>query len=123
MPFWSTPIDFAYAVHSDLWDHISVAKVNSQVYPLDKELNNWDVVEIITDKNRKPNPFWISFVKTVKAKNKIKAFLKKEDKELHRERWKEILQKYLEKFWFPKLDKDLLLLKNIDWKVLNQEEK
>ena len=123
LPFWSTPIDFAYAVHSDLWDHISVAKVNSQVYPLDKELNNWDVVEIITDKNRKPNPFWISFVKTVKAKNKIKAFLKKEDKELHRERWKEILQKYLEKFWFPKLDKDLLLLKNIDWKVLNQEER
>ena len=72
LPFGSTPIDFAYAVHSELWDHITVAKVNWIVYPLDKELNNWDVVEVITDKNRKPNPCWISFVNTVKAKNKRK---------------------------------------------------
>ena len=123
LPFGSTPIDFAYAVHSELWDHITVAKVNWIVYPLDKELNNWDVVEVITDKNRKPNPFWISFVKTVKAKNKIKSFLRKEDKEIHRERWKEILSKYLEKFWFDKLDKDLSILKNIDWKTLWIEER
>ena len=123
LPFGSTPIDFAYAVHSELWDHITVAKVNWIVYPLDKELNNWDVVEVVTDKNRKPNPFWISFVKTVKAKNKIKSFLRKEDKEIHRERWKEILSKYLEKFWFDKLDKDLSILKNIDWKTLWIEER
>ena len=123
LPFGSTPIDFAYAVHSELWDHITVAKVNWIVYPLDKELNNWDVVEVMTDKNRKPNPFWISFVKTVKAKNKIKSFLRKEDKEIHRERWKEILSKYLEKFWFDKLDKDLSILKNIDWKTLWIEER
>lgn len=123
LPFGSTPVDFAYAVHTDLWDHITVAKVNWMVHPLDKELNNGDVVEVITDKNKKPNPFWISFVKTVKAKNKIKSFLKKENKEIHRERWKEILSKYLEKFWFEKLDKELSVLKNIDWKTLNLEER
>lgn len=123
LPFWSTPIDFAYAVHSELWDHISVAKVNWIVFPLDKELNNWDVVEVIVDKNRKPNPFWISFVKTVKAKNKIKSFLKNENKDVLRERWKEILSKYLEKFDFEKLDKDLSILKIIDWKNLNVEER
>lgn len=123
LPFGSTPIDFAYAVHTDLWDHITVAKVNWQVYPLDKELNNWDIVEVVTDKNRKPNPFWISFVKTVKAKNKIKSFLKKEDRDIHIERGKEILQKYLEKFWFEKLDKELSILKNIDGKILNTEER
>lgn len=123
LPFGSTPIDFAYAVHSELWDHISIAKVNWFVYPLDKELNNWDVIEIIVDKNRKPNPFWISFVKTLKAKNKIKSFLKNENKDIHRERWKEILWKYLEKFWFEKLDKDLSILRNIDWKNLNIEER
>lgn len=123
LPFGSTPVDFAYAVHTDLWDHITVAKVNWMVHPLDKELNNGDVVEVITDKNKKPNPFWISFVKTVKAKNKIKSFLKKENKEIHRERWKEILSKYLEKFWFEKLDKELSVLKNIDGKTLNLEER
>ena len=123
LPFGSTPIDFAYAVHTDLWDHITVAKVNWQVYPLDKELNNWDIVEVVTDKNRKPNPFCISFVKTVKAKNKIKSFLKKEDRDIHIERGKEILQKYLEKFWFEKLDKELSILKNIDGKILNTEER
>ena len=61
--------------------------------------------------------------KNCKAKNKIKSFLRKEDKEIHRERWKEILSKYLEKFWFDKLDKDLSILKNIDWKTLWIEER
>jgi len=99
LPAGSTSIDFAYYVHSDLWDHISLAKVNESVYPLDKELHNWDVVEVVIDKNKRPNPLWISFVKTVKAKNRIKGYLKQEDKELHRERGKDIMNKYLEKAW------------------------
>ncbi len=123
LPAWSTPIDFAYAVHSDLWDHITLAKVNSFVHPLDKELKNWDVVEVIIDKNKKPNPFSISFVKTLKAKNKIKAYLKKEDKELHRERWKELMNKYLESSGAEKFDKDLTILKNLDGRILNMEER
>ncbi len=123
LPVWSTPIDFAYSVHSELGDHISISKVNNQVYPLDKELSNWDVVEIITDKNKKPNPFRVYFVKTVKAKNRIKSFLKKENKELHIERWREIVCKYMEKFWLWKLDKDLTILKNVDWKILTVEER
>ena len=122
LPAWSTAIDFAYYVHSDLWDHISLAKVNESVYPLDKELHNWDVVEVIIDKNKKPNPLWISFVKTVKAKNRIKGYLKKEDKELHRERWKEIMNKYLEKAWLGVFDKDYSILKSLDW-VVNSKEK
>ena len=80
LPSWSTPIDFAYYVHTDLWNHISLSKVNSKIHPLDKELHNWDIVEVITDNSKKPNPFWLSFVKTAKAKNRIKNFLKKEDK-------------------------------------------
>lgn len=123
LPSWSTPIDFAYYVHSELWDHISIAKVNNSVYPLDKELSNWDVVEIISDKNKKPNPFRISFVKTVKAKNRIKNYLKKENKDLHRERWKEMLNKYLEKIWIWQLDKDLSILKSVDWIVYSKEER
>jgi len=55
--------------------------VNDRVYPLDKELHNGDVIDIITQKNNKPNPFWLSFVKTTKAKNRIKSFIRKEDTE------------------------------------------
>ncbi len=123
LPAWSTPIDFAYHVHSELWDHISIAKINGIVRTLDKELHNGDIVEIITDKNKKPNPFWLSFVKTAKAKNRIKAYIKKENKELYRERWREILNKYLEKSWLDILDKDLTILKNIDWREHNTEER
>ena len=59
LPTGSTPIDFAYHVHSQLGDHIAIAKVNGGVFPLDKELGSGDVIEIITDKNRKPSPFWL----------------------------------------------------------------
>ncbi len=123
LPFWATPVDFAYYLHSDLWDHISIAKVNNSVYPLDKELHNWDIVEIIIDKNKKPNPFRISFVKTVKARNRIKNYLKKEDIDLHRERWKEMMNKYLEKSWFEQFDKDLSILKNIDGVIYTKEDR
>ena len=123
LPSWSTAIDFAYDLHSDLGDHISIAKVNWKIYPLDRELHNWDRVEIIVDKNRKPNPFWLSFVKTNKAKNRIKNFLKKEDKEAHRERWKEIMNKLLEKSGLWTFDKDLSILKIVDWTAHKIEDR
>jgi (p)ppGpp synthase/HD superfamily hydrolase len=74
-----------------------LAKVNGKAVTLDKELRNGDVVEIITDKTRKANPLRLSFVRTTKARNAIKQFLKKENKDLHRDRGKEILNKYLER--------------------------
>lgn len=123
LPVGSTPIDFAYEIHTDLWNHIVLAKINWQPSPLDKELKNWDVVEIITDKNKKPNPFYISFVKTAKAKNCIRSFLKNEDRDLHIERWRDILNNLLQKAWLDKLDKDLSLLKNIDDKIYSMEDR
>lgn len=123
LPAWSTAIDFAYDLHTDLWNHITIAKVNWKIYPLDKELKNWDIVEVIIDKNKTPNPFWASFVKTVKAKNAIKSFMKREDKDLHRDRWREILNKYLAKASLDWLDKDLTLLKNLDDRVYSIEER
>lgn len=123
LPAGSTPIDFAYDIHSDIGNHISIAKVNGQVSPLDRELKNGDVVEIIIDKVRKPNPFWISFVKTSKAKNSIKIYLKKENKDDHRERWRDMINKYLEKIWLPHLDKDLSLFKVVDSREYSVESR
>ena len=123
LPFWSTSIDFAYHLHTDLWNHITLAKVNWSVYPLDKELHNWDVVEVIVDKNKIPNPFWISFVKTLKAKSNIKSYLKKEHREIYIERWKEIMNKYLEKVNIEPFDKDFSLLKVLDWREYNIKDR
>lgn len=123
LPTGSTPIDYAYHVHTDLWDHIVIAKVNGAVHPLDKELQNGDIIEVIIDKNRNPSPFWLWFVKTIKAKNCIKAYLRKWDKDLHRDRGKEIISKYLEKSWLPPLDKDLTVLKIIDGRELWTEDR
>jgi len=108
---------------------MAIAKVNNKVYPLDKELHNGDVIEIVIDKKKSPNPFWLSFVKTSKAKQRIRSFLNKENKDFSRERWKDIFNKYLIKSNFPELDKDMSLLKMIDghentmeqrWNLLEQ---
>lgn len=123
LPNGSTPVDFAYHVHTELGDHISIAKVNGAVHPLDKELKNGDIIEVIIDKNRKPSPFWLGFVKTIKAKNSIKSYLRKWDKETHRDRGKEIMNRYLEKSWLQAFDKDLTLLKIIDERELGTDER
>ncbi|MDQ7023217.1 MAG: RelA/SpoT family protein [Candidatus Gracilibacteria bacterium] len=123
LPHGSTAIDFAYNLHSDLGDHISIAKVNGKIYPLDKELKNGDIIEIIIDKNRKPNPFWLSFIKTSKAKSRIKSFLKKENRDQHRERGKDIINKFLEKSGLDIFDKDLSILKNLDGRTYKIEER
>lgn len=93
------------------------------IHPLDKELQNGDVLEIIIDKSRKPSPFWLGFVKTIKAKNSIRAYLRKGDKDTHRERGKEMMNRYLEKSGLPVFDKDLQLLRVLDGKEFSMEER
>jgi GTP pyrophosphokinase len=77
LPSGSTPVDFAYAVHTDIGNHTTSAMVNDRIAPLDTELKSGDYVEITTDKNRKgPSRDWLKFVKTHRAKSKIKGFTK-----------------------------------------------
>ncbi|HNV97311.1 MAG TPA: RelA/SpoT family protein [bacterium] len=78
LPEGSTPIDFAYHIHTDIGNKCVSAKINNKIVKLDTELKNGDMIEIITDKNRNnPNPDWINFVKTNTAKEKIKNSLSK----------------------------------------------
>ncbi|MCP4522599.1 MAG: bifunctional (p)ppGpp synthetase/guanosine-3',5'-bis(diphosphate) 3'-pyrophosphohydrolase [Candidatus Gracilibacteria bacterium] len=123
LPYGSTAIDFAYYLHTDLGNHLSIAKVNDKIFPLDKKLKNGDRVELIIDKHKHPNPFWIRFVATAKAKNAIKSCLKREDKSVHRERGKDIINKYLEKSGCSTLDKDLSLLSSFDGRTYGLEER
>lgn len=78
LPEKSTPIDFAYAVHSNVGNKTASVLINDRLARLDQELRNGDMVKIITEKNRQyPNPDWLKFVKTRRAKERIKQFSKK----------------------------------------------
>lgn len=76
MPRGATVIDFAYAIHSNVGDHTVGARINAEQVPLRAELKNGDVVEIITDPTATPNPAWLSFVRTGRARSKIRHHIK-----------------------------------------------
>ncbi|MEK7628234.1 MAG: HD domain-containing protein [Patescibacteria group bacterium] len=75
LPIAATPIDFAYAIHSDIGNHIAGAKVNAKMVSLDTELHNGDIVEIITKKSSRPNKKWLDMAKTTMAKKHIRTAL------------------------------------------------
>ncbi len=79
LPFDSSPIDFAYSIHSDIGDHLVGAKVNGKLMPIDTELKSGDIVEILTKKGGRPTAKWIDIVKTSVAKKHIRASLQKQD--------------------------------------------
>ena len=123
LPAGSTPIDFAYSIHSDVGNKCVMAKINSNVVPLNYELQNGDVIEIITRNNSKPKLEWLSFIKTSSAKTKIKAFFNSFDQDQNFRQGKEILNNKLEQFGKPKLDLKLTILKNVGNKRLTFKER
>jgi len=76
LPRGATAVDFAYAVHTDIGNRCVAVKINQELMPLRTELKNGDRVEIITAAHAKPNPLWLNFVATGKARSRIRHFLK-----------------------------------------------
>lgn len=93
LPKGSTPIDFAYRIHSGVGDRTIGAIVNDQIVPLDHELMDGDIVKINTAKEANPNKDWLKFVKTSQAKSKIKSFFSKQDRLNYINLGKEMLEK------------------------------
>ncbi len=85
LPAGATPIDFAYQVHSQVGDTCVGAKVNGKVLPLRQALSNGDQVEIFTARGGKPNPDWLNFVVTGRARARIRRFAQAAEREKHRE--------------------------------------
>lgn len=96
LPVGSTPVDFAFEIHSKVGFHCIGAKIDGKIVPLDTELHSGDQVEIISSKNQHPNKNWIKFVKTQKAKNEIRKWLNKEEQAIV-ESGMEIWEKRLKK--------------------------
>ena len=95
LPKGSTPVDFAYRIHSDVGDKTIGAIVNDNIVPLAYELNDNDIVRIKTSSDATPKKDWLKFVKTSQAKNKIRSFFSKKDRMTYIEKGKELLYKEL----------------------------
>lgn len=94
----STPIDFAYRIHTDIGNKCVGAKVNGKIVPLDYKLKTGEIVEIITSKTTKgPNMDWLNIAKSNQAKSKIRQWFKRVKKEENIEKGKELLEKELKK--------------------------
>ena len=76
LPWGATPVDFAYAVHSEVGDHCVGAKINGRMMPLRSELRNGDQIEIVTSKAQTPSPTWERFVVTGKARARVRRFIR-----------------------------------------------
>ena len=98
LPKGSTPIDFAYSIHTEIGNHMTGCKINSKMVPIITEIKNGDIVEIITSENSKgPSLDWLKFVKSTSAKTKINSWFKKEKKAENIEKGKEQIEKELKR--------------------------
>ena len=96
LPTGCTALDFAFSIHTFLGSHCIGAKVNHKLVPLSHKLQSGDQVEILTSKSQHVSPSWINFVSTAKAKAKIQAILRRDNREVQR-KGEEILNEFLQK--------------------------
>ena len=98
LPRGSSPVDFAFAIHSDVGMHCAGAKVNGRIVPLRYGLRNGDTCEVITNKNQRPNKDWLEFMKTSRAKTKVRAFLRTAERDRAGQIGRELLEREFKRF-------------------------
>ena len=108
LPAESTPIDFAYRVHTNVGNKCVGSKIDGRIVPLDYKLQNGNIVEILTSSNSNgPSRDWINIVKTPNAKSRIRQWFKKERREENNQRGMEILEKEFKKYHIPLKDSNI----------------
>ena len=98
LPKGASPVDFAYAIHSEVGNQCTGAKVNGRMVPLQHELKTGDIAEIITSKNHHPSKDWLKFVKTVKARSRIRQWIKTKEKDRSLSLGREMCEKAFRKY-------------------------
>ncbi len=98
LPTGSVPLDFAYRVHTEVGHHAIGAKINGRIATYDTKLENGDIVEIITSKAGKPSRDWLQFVKTPQAKNRIRSWFRKEQREELIARGKDLFESEIKRY-------------------------
>ncbi len=97
-PVNSTPIDFAYSIHTEVGDHCVGAKVNRKLVPLKYIIQNGDIIEIVTSKQQRPRRGWLELAKTSRARSRVRSWLRKEDREKALNLGREICEKELKHY-------------------------
>ncbi|MCB0378977.1 MAG: bifunctional (p)ppGpp synthetase/guanosine-3',5'-bis(diphosphate) 3'-pyrophosphohydrolase [Bdellovibrionales bacterium] len=94
----ATPIDFAYAIHTDVGNHCVAARVNGKMVPLRTRMKSGDTVEVLTSKNKTPSKDWLKYCVTSKAKSKIRSFVQEEERKRARQIGQDLLEKEFRKY-------------------------
>lgn len=98
LPRDATPVDFAYAIHTQVGHHCVAAKINNRIVPLRHKLKNGEIVEVVTSKDASPSRDWLAFVKTARARGKIKHWINQREREDAAELGKKLMEKEARKF-------------------------
>lgn len=118
LPVGATPVDFAYAIHTDVGHRCHQVRVNGSIASLRQPLLSGDVVEIISKKDPQPNRYWLSFVKTTLAKTKVKAWFRTVDREKNIREGRDLLNTELKRLGKPLLGPNYQLLERYGGKPL-----
>src|SRR6201996_3033737 len=116
-PRGATPVDFAFAIHSKLGEHITGARVNGKLEPLRYKLRNGDVIEVVTSANQQPSKDWLDSAGTTRARAKIRTFLRAEQREKSQRLGQELLEREMQRAgvsWTKLLKNDNELRKVLD---------
>jgi GTP pyrophosphokinase len=108
LPIGATPIDFAFAVHTEVGLHCTGARVNGRIAPLSRKLQNGDTVEVMTSNKQQPNRDWLAFVKTSRARQRIRQWIRKEEFDSAVALGREILDRTIRKARKERLGEDRL---------------
>lgn len=123
LPEGATPIDFAFQIHTDLGISFRGARVNGSIVPLDYELENGDVVEILTHPSPRPSPEWLQLLKMASSRTRLKRYLNT----LHRDdyvfRGRDLINEELRRRHLPLLDTDLSLLRQYEGETLTLRQR
>jgi len=123
LPVDATPVDFAYAVHTEIGHTTVGAKVNGKIAPLDSSLQNGDVVEILRKKENIPNRFWLSFIKSESTRSKIKSYFNALDHEENVAAGKELINTQLIRLGKSRLTNDYAILRTYKNRDLSLRER
>jgi GTP pyrophosphokinase len=123
LPEGATPLDFAFRIHTDIGLTYRAARVNGVIVGIDHQLENGDVVEILTQKDANPSPQWISYVRTSDARLKIRQFFSAQQQNSLLSHGKRLLNEALMQKHLAPLDTELSVLRNIDGRKISMEER
>lgn len=123
LPEGATPLDFAFHIHTDLGLSFRAARVNGNIVPLDYELENGDVIDILKHKTPQPSPEWMQLLRTASSRSRLKRYLYSLNREALVAAGRELVNTELAKKRLPPLDPDLSLLRRYDGKVLPRSER